>query len=160
MKKFGILLAIAALAIVLSGCGEKIVENAIESSTNGNVSVDIDNNSVVINTNGSSLQVGGDISLPSDFPEDVYVIDGTITSSLTLTEPNGFQVIVSTNQSSQDARSTYQNKLAEEGWSISGTFDIAGGWSIAAEKVDRVATVSASVTEGATSVIITVTDKS
>ena len=158
MKKILLVGVIILLAVTLSGCkntAEKTAESIIESSTGGEVEVDIDNESMIININDGSLVVGEGVGLPSTFPDDVYVIDGEIISSMTIDNNSTYQVQIDTTESYTDAVAMYDEKLQADGWSIISTLEISDGADIMAEKDDRYTTVSIATSEGITVVIIT-----
>lgn len=161
-----LIIPIALLALVLFGAGctkkaaEQTAEKAIESTTNGQADVDIDNDQVTVNTNAGSWQVGESVSLPSGFPEDVYVINGTIKSAMTLTENEGYTVAIETNVTWSQAKTTYESELAEDGWTIASTYSTTNGAILSAQKADRVTTVSISEADGKTSVVISTNTQS
>lgn len=161
MKKFYIFalcVVLAGMAFVVTGCGkktaEKAAEKAIEESTGGQAEVDVGTNSVKINTNAGSFQAGGNISLPSGFPSDVYVIDGTIKAASTVTEGESYTVSIETSKSVSEAKSEYESKLKDDGWNVTLSMDFQGSASLAAEKGDRTVTVSVGESEGKTLVIL------
>jgi len=108
------------LAVVLTGCGEKTAEKtaekAIETSTGGSVDVDIEEDSMKINTNAGSMEVGESVSLPAGFPSDVHVVDGTVISATTITEGEVYAVSVETTKSVSAVKTEYENELEKDGW--------------------------------------------
>lgn len=161
MKKFYIFalcVVLTGMAFVVTGCGkktaEKAAEKAIEKATNGQAEVDIGTNSVKINTNAGSFQAGENISLPSGFPSDVYVIDGTIKAASTVTEGEAYTVSIETSKSVTAAKEAYESKLKENGWNVTLSMDFQGSASLAAEKGDRTVTVSIGESEGKTLVVL------
>lgn len=141
---------IAVFVLLGAGCGQKVAERAsesaaeraIEKSTNGDVDVDLGTNSLKVNTNGGSYQYGGNVMLPSGFPDDVYVIDGTLTSASKTTENAGYTVSIETTQSVAAAQALYDEKLKSEGWEISLSMTYENSASVGAQKGDRSTTVS------------------
>ncbi|MFA5134282.1 MAG: hypothetical protein WC505_00650 [Patescibacteria group bacterium] len=154
MKKALLIAAVFVLAVTLSACGEKAAETLIESSTNESADVDIDDDSLSINTNGSSMQFGDAASVPDNFPSDVYVISGTVLSSLTIDETDGFQVGIETDDSVADVKAEYQSQLTDDGWEITATLDVGDGMTMTGEKENRYVTVSANVVDDKTNVTI------
>jgi len=158
MKKLFVVIFCLALALVVSGCGEKAVEKAaetaIEQSTGGQADVDIGTNSIKVNTNEGSLQVGGNISLPSGFPSDVHVIDGTITAATTVTEGEAYTVSIETSKSVAAAKSEYETELKNDGWNVTLAMTFEGGATLAAEKDNRSVSVSMSESDGKTLVVL------
>ena len=122
--------------------------------------MDIDNDQVTVNTNAGSFQAGESVSLPSDFPDDVYVIDGTIKTALALTENQGYSVSIESNVSVSEAKSTYESELADAGWTIASTYSTANGAVLSAQKANRLATVSLSEADNQTTVVISTSTQS
>jgi len=167
MKKsliFALCLVAGFSLIFVAGCGKKAAETAaekaIEKSTNGQADVDLSTNSVKVNTNAGTFEVGGKIDLPSGFPSDVYVIDGTITAATTLTANEGYTISIVTDKSVSEAKDLYEAKLKADGWTITFTMNVADGASVAGEKDNRTVTVSIGKTEGQTQVVVGVANKS
>jgi len=157
MKKTIILSLVVVLSgtLLLAGCGEKkAAEKAVEKASNGAVDVDIDNNKVTINTNEGTIEVGDSVKLPSDFPSDVYVIDGTIKGVTHISENKGYTVSIETTKSVSQAKTEYENELKEEGWNITFSMNIQNGASMTAEKDNRNLTVSISSDGETTQVVL------
>ena len=91
--------SVAALALVLSGCGaaedeiaEQLTEEAVEGAAGG-AEVDIEGEEMTVtDENGDSASIG--TTLPEDFPsDDVPLLDGTI-SSATATGGTSYMVMM------------------------------------------------------------------
>lgn len=149
----------SALALIGAGCSnkiaEKVTENAIERSTNSQVDVDVDQNKVSINTNGVAWQAGESVSLPSGFPDDVHVIDGTIKVATTVEENSGYSVTINTAKNATDTKSEYERELAADGWTITGTVSFGATTTISAAKGNRVMSVGIYETDGQVQVYVT-----
>jgi len=148
MKKT-VLITIALLVTVsLLGfsCTKKAAEDKLESdiekATNGTADVDLDDNTLKVNTNEGSVEVGENVSLPSDFPSDVHVIDGNITASTVMSDIDGYSVTVQTDDSVTDAKEEYESQLVADGWEITMTFNLEGVATVGAQKDDRTVTIS------------------
>jgi len=156
MKKVFVCVIVLAMAVVLSGCGEKAAEKAIETSTGGQADVDVDKDSVKVNTNSGSWEVGEEISLPSGFPSDVHVVDGTIVTAMTITENEAYTVSIQTSETVNSVKEEYESELASDGWDVTMSFAMQDGFSMSAEKGDRMVTLSiGSEDEGALVVLST-----
>jgi len=159
MKKtiFLSLAVILAGTLILTGCGEeKVAEKAIESSTGGQADVDVDDDTVTVNTNGSSFTAGEAVSLPSGFPSDVYVIDGTIKAATTVTEGEVYSVSIQTDTSVSDAADEYQEELANDGWEVNMTLNAGGVSSMTAQKDNRTVTISIGQDEDENKTLVTI----
>ena len=150
-------IAIVAMALVVSGCkstAEKAAEKSIEKATNGAADVDLDNNSVTINTNGGSYQAGENVTLPSGFPSDVYIIDGTLKAAMTQETGNSFIVSIETSKSVTQAKTSYEKEIADDGWTITTNMTYSGTVTLMAEKSNRTLGVGVSEVDGKTMVNI------
>jgi len=157
MKKFLLIGIIILVAVTLSGCKkaeEKAAETVLESATGGQADVDIDNDSMKINTNGGSLEVGEGVSLPDGFPSDVYVIDGTIISAMTLAEGESYSVSIRTSQTTAAVKEEYENEFRDEGWEITMDLAMGGGYSMSAEKDNRMVLFGVSTDDDGTKVTL------
>ncbi len=156
MKKTLFIVTLLAFAVILSGCGKKTVEKkaetAIEDATGGQADVDIDKNSMTINTDAGSLQIGDTASIPADFPDDVHVADGTVKTAMQLTENDGFSLSLESSDSVADLKTEYENNLASDGWETTMSLELQGVVTMSAEKDDRIVSVIISETDGMTTV--------
>lgn len=147
--------------VALGGCtkksAESITESIIEQSTNDDVDVDIGTNTVTINTNGGSFQAGDNVSLPENFPTDIYVIDGDLKSSISTSDTGSFSITLQSDESFDDTKTAYQRELADAGWTVTGTYTYGTSMTLAAEKDDRDVTVSITEADGIVTVSITTT---
>lgn len=133
---------------------EKAIESSIEKATGGQVDVDIDDGSVKINTNEGSMEIGEGVSLPSGFPSDVHVIDGTIMAATTVTEGEVYTVSIETSKSVTAVKTEYESELEKDGWTIVASLTFQSGASISAEKDDRTVSVTVGDSDGTTMVTI------
>jgi len=162
MTKRHILLGLgllAAVSLIGASCEKKVtetlLEDQLEDSTNGQANVDIDNDTVTVNTNEGSFQAGDNLSLPSDFPSDVYVASGNIMGVTSVTNSAGFSVTIQTNDSLDSVKSAYERELVSDGWTVTGTATYGGYASISAEKDARTTSVGITTGDGSTTVILT-----
>ena len=123
---------------------ETKIESSIEKATGGQADVDISDKSVKVNTNTGSFSAGESVSLPSGFPSDVHVVDGTITAVTTMTEIDGYSVSIQTSKTVTAVKEEYESKLKADGWTITMSLVIQGGATIGGEKDNRTVTVSIS----------------
>ncbi len=153
MDKKIILLTIAIISlVVLSGCGqktvtEKMLEGNLEDSLGQNVDVDLDNGAVRIEgEDGSTFEVNeGGVSLPADFPEDVYVVEGTIISAMKNVMGQGHQITISNKKSVAEIKAEYEEELVKEGWEVNQSIATGGMVMLGATKDGRNVSISASV---------------
>ncbi len=160
MKKvlFFSLALLFTVTLLGSGCAKKAVEEKveddIEEATNGEADVDIDDNSVNINTDDASIEIGESVEVPADFPSDVYIIDGTVVLALEIEENNGYTLNIQTDKPVAEAKAEYQNQLEAEGWAIDISMDLGGSSSLSAQKDSRYASVTISEVDGQTTVVL------
>ncbi|MFC1686991.1 hypothetical protein ACFL0L_00220 [Patescibacteria group bacterium] len=157
MKKLFILpILVLGVVLVLSGCTKTVenkVEDSIEDSTGGQADVDLDDGSIRVETDDGTFEAGDDVSLPSGFPSDVHVYDGTITAAST-TGDDFFVVSVQTSDSPSTVKNKYETELADDGWEVTSTLTLPTGITLGAEKGNRYVTVSAGEEDGDTFVTI------
>ncbi len=153
-------IVLASLLLLGAACGkkaaEKTAEQAVERASNGAVNVDIDKNNVKISINGGSTvgEVGESVKIPDGFPSDVYVIDGAVKTAVAKTDTKGYTLSINTNLAPAEAKSQYETKLKEQGWTIVMTLDSGDGATISATKGQRNVSVIISVSDGQTNVIL------
>ncbi len=156
---FLIIPIVLVMSLGIIGCGkkasDKAAEKAIETATNGQADVDVNNNTVHVNTNGGSWEAGDNVSLPSNFPSDIYVVDGKITAAITSTETNGYTISIEATQSVSDLKALYDQKLKADGWEITLSMATSDGAAIGGQKNNRVISVGINPgDEGKTIVVI------
>ncbi len=163
MKKLFILAV--AVVLVTTGCGmktavEKNIEKQLEESTGQAVNLDIEGGKTTLEVGeGMTIEAGEGVSLPDNFPNDVYVIEGKIISAMENIVQGGQSVVIVTEKSIIEARALYEEKLKEADWSItfsSMTGDMA---MMSAQKGDRIVSLSISKDEdNQTNVVLTVVE--
>jgi len=149
-KKFLFGGLIFSFVFFLSGCGqnivtEKIIENQIKKNLGGDANVDLESGSVSIkNEDGSTVQVGGKVSLPEGFPSDVYVMDGELISAMKNVVGMGYQVSLKTDKKIEEINSLYEGKMKEDGWQLQQTLNMGDILMLSGKKDGRTMTVSVS----------------
>ncbi|MFA6587551.1 MAG: hypothetical protein WCT08_00610 [Patescibacteria group bacterium] len=159
-KTYYLLMPALLLAMVfgLSACkstSQKAAESIIEKSTNGQADVDLTNNSIKVNTNGSSWETGDKVSLPTDFPSDIYVPEGTIKTALKTDANSSFTVSLESTTSMADIKSAYESHFQSQSWTITSSGAIQNSFSYLAQKGNRDLTVGISDSDGKRIVSIT-----
>jgi hypothetical protein len=133
---------------------EETIERGIEGSTNNDVDVDLDGNTIVANTNSGSVQIGENAEIPDSFPEDIYLIDGDVLAAIENTESSGYTITLTTNASASSVNDQYVEELPADGWTVTSTMNISGTYTLVAEKTNRTVSVTAGESDGTTSVSI------
>ena len=166
--KFYFLLPALFLAILtLAGCGKSISQKAgelaaekiIETQSGGKANVDINGKNIKIETEQGKIESGENVKLPSDFPTDVYVIDGTIKVAVTGQNGEGQTVSIESDKSVAEVSAVYQEKLKSAGWKITGTMSFGEGATVVAEKDNRSVSVIIGQSNNKTTVTIGVAKK-
>ncbi|MDD5040227.1 MAG: hypothetical protein PHY34_03690 [Patescibacteria group bacterium] len=160
MQKKALLIipVLIAVALIVSGCGEKAAEKAIEKATNSQVDIDADNDRVTINTNGGSYQAGEGVSVPDGFPEDVYVVDGNVTAAFTYEVDKNYSISIESTKSVNELKTLYEQKLADDGWTITMSYAAEGSVTLAATKGEnRSVSVGLNNNEDANGAIVVIT---
>jgi len=109
----------------------------MENASNGQVQVDIKNDGVKVETEAGSGETGTDLSLPADFPEDVYVITGKIKTVYRDAGKNGYTASIETDKTVAEAKELYDQELKQAGWKIDSFMDLGGSMIIGASKEKR-----------------------
>jgi hypothetical protein len=141
-----LVLVLAATAAVATGCEAIIgeaVKSGVESATG--VKVDDSNNSVTLTgTDGSTVSMGGEGTLPEGFPADVPVYEGTIKKGIATSTAGGkgFVVIVETPDAPADVLKWYEGELEAGGWTTTSALKAVDGGRLAAEKDATAVTVT------------------
>ena len=119
---FAVLAAVLA-ASALTGCGfaaEQASEKIIEGSTGADVEIDDDGESVSMETEDGSVNIAGGESaeVPSDFPSDMPLYDGTLNVSTAVDTADGkiYSLGIQTDDDAMDVASWYADELDAEGW--------------------------------------------
>ncbi len=136
---------------------EEYAEKIIEQETGGAVDLDYssDSGDITIETQDGSFSSGENVTLPSDFPSDVYVMKGKLLSVMQ-TNDKGVTLSLETNESPATIKELYKEKLAADGWEITGVMDFGNTASVTGHKDERDASIIISSEENVTTVVITV----
>ncbi len=94
------------------------------------------------------------MKIPDGFPSDVYVIDGAVKTAVAKTDTKGYTLSINTDLAPAEAKSKYETKLKEQGWTIVMAIDSGDGATISASKGQRNVSVIISVSDGQTNVIL------
>lgn len=156
-KNMKILLIIGVIVVLAVVAYVATKDNTVNTPA-GDIEVSGDGDTVQVNTNAGSLQAGEDVSLPDDFPTDVYVIDGDLKASLQLAEGNGYSVSIESTQTVASVKVEYTTNLESDGWTIESSLDLGIGSSILAKKGERTVSVSIASVDDKTQVTLTVMD--
>ena len=135
-----VMVALAGLGWFMTRSNERATEKAIESATGGKVDVDLKNDKVSVKSEDGESTIGQNVSVPSDWPEDVMVYKGIKQSNIvasTTDKKGGFSVSLTTKDSAETVKNTYDEALANNGWAISGEWAVQGGIVITATKDTR-----------------------
>ena len=162
MKKISFLFLITLVVVLLGGCSSKtLVENKMErdlqKSIGGNVDVDMDGGEIKIETeDGFMIETGENVELPSDFPKDVYLVEGDIKSVMKNPIGGGYSVTVETNKSVEDVKNLYVEKLVEDGWVLNNQMVLGEMAIVSGTKETSSVSVSISIEDDETFVVLTV----
>lgn len=159
LRSSALLIFAVAFGFGLTACKsvtDKAVEQAVENTTGGAVDVDTSQNKVSVNVNGTSWETGDAVSLPANFPDDIYVVEGTLKVAIANDADQGFTVSLETSKSVSDAKALYQTELKADGWTITGNVDIQGSSSVMATKAKRSVTVAIGQNSEKTATVVSI----
>ena len=151
-KKILWILPLVALSFTLAACqspsekanekaAENLAEKLLEKASGGKADVDINGDNVEVKTGEGSIQTGTKVSLPAEFPKDVYVFEGDIKAVFANNENKGYTVSVETDKTPAEIKTAYEAKIKTDGWKTTGTMDFGDSISISAEKDNRTLSV-------------------
>jgi len=146
-KKLFVLTIILALGVLgLSGCGkslsDRVTENLIEKSTGGQADVNTQDGNIKVNAGGMNIETGTNVSLPKNFPNDVYLpSDYKLLSAIT--SEKSYTISFETASTATDIFNTYKDKVVSDGWKIVTSGDFGGMQTLNAEKENRILNVIA-----------------
>jgi hypothetical protein len=169
-KNFFIFFLALSMSFALTACkspaekfsekaSEKMAEKAIENAVGGNADVDVNGDNVNVNTKEGNVQVGEKISLPADFPKDVYVYEGTIKAVISNNSPKGYTVSIETDKAIADIKAAYEKKIVEDGWENTGVMDFGDSASISGKKDNRMISVMIGKSDDKTSIVLGVNEQ-
>lgn len=146
MKNYFLPIIVIISLLILSGCGNKNNEQAMgyDIAKKTKAKVDISGNNIKLESGSAKFQGGEKTTLPADFPNDVYVIDGELQGVYQDTSVNGFVLTVKTDKTIEEIKKIYQEKLATNNWKILSDFSQTDILNISAQKDDRNLTIAAS----------------
>jgi hypothetical protein len=165
MRFWAIVLAIVLVMMALGAGGcESIAKKAVESATG--VSVDESGDSVTITGEDGSMEINSEEGqLAADFPTEVPLYEGTIRDSAGFKTDTAatYTATIGTSDSLDDVKAFYEGALAKDGWKVVSTSDFASGEdrmvSFAAENADWSVSVTGSLNDGETEVVVMVGTK-
>jgi hypothetical protein len=139
---------------VTEKASEKLAEKAIENASGGKADVNINDKNVNVQTKDGNMNIGENVSLPADFPEDVYVFEGKISAAITSNENKGYTVSIETDKSVADVKAAYEKKIADDGWEKTGTMDFGNSVSLSGKKDKRTISVMISNSDNKTNIVL------
>jgi hypothetical protein len=157
--------AMVSVGLFVAGCGkkvgekaaEKLIEKAIEKETGGKAKVDISGNSVKVVTDKGEATVdyGGNVAMPKDWPADVPTYkNGTVMSSMKT--PEGSQILMQSKDSADKIVESIKASMTAKGWTEETSVNIQQQKMVSFKKENRQVVVTASPDGGQTLVGMTV----
>ena len=154
-----------AAIVVIFGCGEKgeekaaekVMEKAIESNMGGNAEVDIEKNSLRIQTEEGEMTMtaGEAVKLPADFPKDIFLYRGA-DLNMAMELPQATNLMFETKDSVSEVSQAYLDEMRKKGWAKEMSMDMGGRQMMVFTKDDRTANVSVASDEEMTQIALTV----
>ena len=140
---FALLLAVALFSM---GCGRSKTSTGPDGETT-TVTKKGDNVDVTFTgKNDDKLQITSSekgVALPDNFPKDAPIYpDAKATMSTTI--PNGFMVMLETNDSLEQVKEFYEDKLKLEGWETETSLNLPQNTTLANKKDARTLTLTIS----------------
>ncbi len=123
------------MALVGAGCNplqqaktsieNNVIENAVNGISGGKVKVDSDKGQVSFSNGSGTAAYGSDVSIPSDFPKDMYVYAGATATIVSQSSSDNTAVLgLHTTAASDVVISWYEKKYADSGWKQESTMNL------------------------------------
>lgn len=156
-KKLLVLSIVLSISVLgLSGCvksiSDRFSEKIIEESTGGQANVNTQDGTVQVNVDGTSIQAGENITLPANFPTDIYRPEGKLLSSMT--NEQSFTISIEVKEAPQEIYAAYQQKLKADGWKVVTSGDFGDMKTVNAEKDNRVFSMIVSKAEDSQTTVV------
>jgi hypothetical protein len=154
---------IVVLAIPFAGCrrageslAERAVEKAMEASSGGKAKVDLSEGKMVVKTAEGETQVGtgGNVSLPAEFPKDIFVYDGAKVM-LSIKNPDGYAVSLQSNDKLDKVAAKYREAMPGQGWTEESSMNADKVTILSYKKDGRQTAVSIAGTDDGTQITLT-----
>lgn len=156
--KTAALMIVIALAggVTLVGCGqmaESATEKLIEEAAGGDVNIDVEGDGVTIEGEDGGFAVGGDLSLPENWPAEIPTYGGGSLVMVSVDSASGGATAVwSTDESVDDAAASIRGAVEGAGYAIDSESQMEGLRAFSATGNGYRLDVSVGGSDGATSV--------
>ncbi len=160
-----VLFALMGAAVTLSGCkkasekvSEKIIEKSLKSSGANDAKVDLSEGKMSIKTDSGEMvmSTGDAVSLPADFPKDIYVVSGAkIQTAMKM--PEGHMLQLSVGQEKSKVADSYVSEMKAHGWTSDTSMDMGDTSSRIFKKDNRQVAVIITRKDAGSEVMITLT---
>jgi len=117
------------------------MEQRIEEEIGENAEVEMDDGSMHVETEEGTMDVGAEVDLPADWPEDVSVYEGAkITQVMSMnpaTGDAGRAVIFTTTDTAADVVAFYKSQLPLDGWTMEASMEAGTTTILSGAKDER-----------------------
>jgi len=166
MRRWIVLLAVAAMAMALVACGKKakkadeaaasaIVSKAVSMASGQETKVDVSGETVTFRgDDGTVVVTGKGAELPDDFPSDVPVYRGVQIMHSASSAEGHFSVSMTTLAPRTGVADYYKMVMPEEGWESQSTMNMPNATMLAYKKGNRA--VSVMIAESDEGTVVTI----
>jgi len=169
MKRSFILVAFSlSVFAILTGCGqskeekaaEKVVEEIIEKTSQGETEVDLIKGNMSIKTEAGemSININDSAKLPDNFPNDVFVMKNAEVK-MTMDMPQGTSASFLSKEDMSSVFAKYQSEMNLKGWEQKMSMNLGEGATLVYEKDQRVANITMAKDEKGTMINLVVNKK-
>jgi len=136
VRWLALVLVVGVAACNPGACAERMVEEAIEAETGGEVNVDAESGALsVTGPEGQTMQVGESVPLPEDLPSFIPIYPDS-TTRLAMNMGGAMQIALEVDATSSEVVSWYRTQLEANGFQIQSEMASPMGTVFAAEHDD------------------------
>ncbi len=162
---FLFLSVLVSAALVLSGCGkaektvtEKLIEKSLKNSGAEDAKVDVSKGKMTVKTAEGEMELssGESVTLPADFPKDVFVLKGG-KIQMAMKTPQGVMVQMKADQAVAKIAESYGAEMKALGWAQETSVDMGEMSSRSYKKEKRQVAVIVTKDGDSSGVMLTLT---
>ena len=134
VRWLALVLVVGAAACSPGACAERMVEEAIEAETGGEVSLDSESGALSVSgPDGETMQVGENVPLPEDIPSFIPIYPDSVPR-MVINTGEGMQITLEVGETASAVVSWYRNQLEANGFELRSDMASPMGTVLASER--------------------------